>query len=100
MCMINGLSIGILWSTPQVTSSIPQGSVLGTSLFFVYINDLVDNFDTRSSVRLFANGCLLFRQITTTRDQNEPDAVLNLITGWCERWDMVNNSKKKRFASL
>ena len=44
-----------------VLSGVPQGSVLGPVLFFIFINDLPDNI--RSSVRLFADDCVLYRNI-------------------------------------
>ena len=44
-----------------VLSGVPQGSVLGPILFFSFINDLQDNI--RSSVRLLAEGCVLYRNI-------------------------------------
>ena len=40
-----------------VLSGVPQGSVLGQVLFLIFINDLPDNI--RSSVRLFADDCVL-----------------------------------------
>ena len=44
-----------------VLSGVPQGSVLGPILFLIFINDLPDN--TRSSVCLFADDCVLYRNI-------------------------------------
>ena len=44
-----------------VLSDVPQGSVLGPVLFLIFINGLPENI--RSSVRLFADDCVLYRNI-------------------------------------
>ena len=44
-----------------VLSCVPQGSALRPILFLSFINDLLDNI--RSSVRLFADDCILYRNI-------------------------------------
>ena len=49
-----------------VLSGVPQGSVLGPVLFLVFINDLPDNI--RSSVRFFADDCVLYRYIYSPKD--------------------------------
>ena len=45
----------------QVMSGVPQGTVLGPLLFLTYINDLPNNI--HSSIRLFADDCILYREI-------------------------------------
>ena len=49
-----------------VLSGVPQGSVLGPIRFLIFINDLPDNI--RSSVCLFADDCVLYRNIYSIQD--------------------------------
>ena len=50
----------------NVTSGVPQGSVLGPLSFLAYINDITTNL--LSSCRLFADDCILYRKIDTPDD--------------------------------
>ena len=52
------------WSS--VGSGVPQGTVLGPLLFLVHINDLPDCVSSR--VRLFADNCLVYREISSGDD--------------------------------
>ena len=44
-----------------VLSVVPQGTVLGPLLFLLYINDITDGIF--SEIRLFADDCILYRQV-------------------------------------
>ena len=50
-------------SATPVKSGVPQGTVLGPLMFLVYINDINENIT--SSVRLFADDCVIYKSITS-----------------------------------
>lgn len=50
----------------DVTSGVPQGSVLGPLLFLLYINEINEN--VQYHIRLFADDCILYRKITSETD--------------------------------
>ena len=53
-------------SATDVLSGVPQGTVLGPLMFLLYVNDIGDN--VTSSIKLFADDCLLVRTIHTPED--------------------------------
>jgi hypothetical protein len=50
----------------HVTSGVPQGTVLGPTLFLVFINDIADIL--HSTARVFADDCVIYRPIHTEKD--------------------------------
>lgn len=83
---------GKLSTAAQVVSGVPQGSVLGPLLFLIFINDLPSGIT--SSIRLFADDCVVYRRISNSSDQSLLQRDLNLIETWCSRWLMEPNTSK------
>ena len=61
----------------QVKSGVPQGTVLGPLLFLTNINDLTNNI--HSSIRLFADDCVLYREIKNEIDSQELQKDFNSL---------------------
>lgn len=76
----------------HVTSGVPQGSVLGPTLFLVYINDLENNIS--STVRLFADDTILYKTITTSTDAANLNEDLKKLQDWEAAWQMEFNVTK------
>ncbi|KAK3105990.1 hypothetical protein FSP39_010381 [Pinctada imbricata] len=75
-----------------VECGVPQGTVLGLLLFLCHINDLPDS--VTSQVRLFADDCLLYRQINNYGDQEKLQEDLHNLQKWANDWGMRFNAKK------
>ena len=88
-----GVVIGGEHSTwTQVISGVPQGTVLGPLLCLTYINDLPNNIHL--SIRLFADDCVLYREIKNENDSQELQKDLNSLMKWEYDWQMHFNPQK------
>ena len=83
---------GIQSDLVTVDSGVPQGTVLGPILFLLHINDLPSVIS--SKVRLFADDCLVYREIKSRQDQNDLQKDLNLLESWGSTWGMRFNAAK------
>ena len=61
-------------------------------LFLLYINDLPDNLST--SVRLFADDCILYTPIRTQNDSSLLQNELHKLQKWQDTWLMKFNPDK------
>ena len=83
---------GELSESVSVDSGVPQGTVLGLLLFLLHINDLPQNVS--STVRLFADDCLIYRPIKNQQDPIALQQDLCSLDNWASIWGMRFNVKK------
>ena len=87
---------GVLSSPLPVHAGVPQGSVLGSALFLVFINDLSDSLE--NPLYLFADDSTLCRTICHPSDRHAAayslTADLGKITNWSNTWTMSFNPDK------
>ena len=81
-------------SYTNVTSGVPQGSVLGPILFLIYINDLPDYIKNNSTTKRFADDTIIYRPITNPHEYNTLQEVLDALQRWESDWLMHVHSQK------
>ena len=78
----------------SVTSGVPQGTVLGPLMFLLHINDIGDNVSKGTYIKLFADDCLLFREIDSLSDAERLENDLQSLVKWSKTWQMSFHVKK------
>ena len=76
----------------DVTSGAPQGTVLGPSMFLLFINDMQD--DLVCTLRLFADDALLYHKITHNDDTLALQRDIDKLGLWADRWLMLFSPSK------
>jgi len=86
------------WS--DVISDVPQGTLLGPLLFLLFINDLPSVVAPDTTCRLFADDCLLYREIHSQDDQLQLQRDLKSLEDWSILRGMKFNAKKCNIMSI
>ena len=94
-------------TTREVTSGVPQGSVLGPILFLIFINNLP--LEIISPLSLFADDSKLFSRIVKTKSKSKVVEAdndqklqkdLNKVVEWAKKWKMEFNVQKCKIMHL
>jgi hypothetical protein len=67
----------------------PQGTVLGTIPFLIYINDLPE-YIKHSRIRLFADDSMIYRQIKSQSDCLNLQEDLEAAMKWEQAWPVIS----------
>ena len=91
-------------STKPVISGVPQGSILGPTLFVLFINDITENLDPKTNILMYADDTKIWREINCEEDhhvlQRDIDSLMDWALTNCMKFHpskckalMVNKSK-------
>ena len=86
--MINGVKSN--WC--PVLSGIPQGTVLGPTLFLAFVNDLPSSI--HSKTRMFADDTTVYTKSATEEDKATLQRDLITLGSWSETWLLPFNTQK------
>ena len=76
----------------EVTSSVPQSSVLGPLIFTIFINDLPDH--VKNKCKLYTDDCKLIGIIRESGDTISIQQDINELQNWAKTWQMSFNYEK------
>ena len=83
---------GVTSSVSAVTSSVPQGTVLGPLLFLIYINDMPST--ASSTIGVFADDTYICRSIRNIDDYKILQEDLQKLMQWEQSWSMTFHPHK------
>ena len=72
----------------QVTSGVPQGSILGPLLFLAYIDDIAQCIQHHSKIAVFADDSKLYKIISKPSDKILLQQDLTQLSNWSHTWAM------------
>ena len=73
----------------EVSSGVPQGSVLGPTLFLIFINDVCDIFNNLTvSCKLYADDIKLYSCYDTKASINDLSVAIDKLYQWSVTWQL------------
>ena len=78
---------------------VPQGSILSSLLFLIYLNDINDNI--KSDISLFADDVALLNKFKNNNTlEIEINRDLETLNEWADKWNMDFNPAKTKMVTL
>ena len=83
------VKVGTKLSGPcPVTSGVPQGSVVGSLLFNLFINDITDHLDPTVTSKMFADDIKMYTELKNPNSTANFQTQLDIICQWSIRWQL------------
>ena len=83
----------------KVTSGVPQGSVLGPTLFIYFINDL-PNVVQNSNIKIFADDTKVYNSVNNPENVNHLQNAIDNLFQWTQTWLLKFNKEKCKILHL
>ena len=83
----------------NVTSGVPQGSVLGPTLFIYFINDL-PNVVNGTPIKIFADDTKLYHGIQDENNVKKLQDSIDAMFEWTQKWLLQFNKEKCKILHL
>ena len=83
----------------KVTSGVPQGSVLGPTLFIYFINDL-PNVVKNSNVKIFADDTKVYNTVQNQENVCNLQNAIDELYMWTQKWLLKFNKEKCKILHL
>ena len=84
------------YSLSEITSGVPQGSILGPLFFVIFINDFLDVVCSDNTIVLYADDSKMFRVIDCDEDLIYFQEDLDKLHHWSQRNQMALNTNSRR----
>ena len=92
---INNSSSNVL----SVSSGVPQGSVLGPTLFIYFINDLPTT-TSNASMKIFADDTKVYKEIKDEKNVEQLQNAIDSMFDWTQKWLLKFNKDKCKILHL